>query len=242
MTAARSLLDGDFHVHSTFSDDARSSLEENVAAAAAAGLREIRFSDHVRSDTGWVPEYREAVSALRVPDDLALTCAVETKLMDATGRLDLPPGLRIGPGGVDAVLIADHRFPGTDAAWSPDDTMRRMADGLAVPDVLDLLIGALIGAMRSIEGAQLAHCFSILPKVGLSEDDLTAEHLAAWATAAADTGTFVEVNEKWGCPGPRAVRAAMGAGVRIVASTDSHTAADVGRYDRVRRILAEAAA
>ena len=43
------------------------------------------------------------------------------------------------------------------------------------------------------------------------------------------------------CPGPDAVAALLRAGARIVASTDSHVAADVGRYQRVPAILDEAA-
>jgi putative hydrolase len=237
-----SILEGDFHVHSTYSDDARDSLEANVEAASAAGLAQIRFSDHVRADTTWVPEYLAAVAALRQPDGLTLSCAVETKINDASGALDLPAGLRVGTGGLDAVLIADHRFPGPDGAWTPEETRHRLATGLRVADALDLLIAALAAAMRSVDGGQLAHCFSILPKIGLSEDDLTHEHLATWASEAAESETAVEINEKWNCPGPRAVRAALDAGVRLVASTDSHRADDVGRYVNVKRILAEAMA
>ncbi len=91
--------------------------------------------------------------------------------------------------------------------------------------------------MESVEWGQLAHCFSILPKIGLAESDLTDEHLAAWATSAAATGTLIEVNEKWACPSPRSLRAARAAGATLVASTDSHTAGDVGRYTAVAAIL-----
>ncbi|HEY5231884.1 MAG TPA: histidinol-phosphatase, partial [Galbitalea sp.] len=65
----------------------------------------------------------------------------------------------------------------------------------------------------------------------------TDEHLATWAAAATRTATLVEVNEKWGCPSPRSLRAALAAGVQLVASTDSHVASDVGRYSRVSDIL-----
>ena len=44
-------LRGDHHVHSTFSDDAVSTIEENVMAAVAAGLAELRLVEHVRADT-----------------------------------------------------------------------------------------------------------------------------------------------------------------------------------------------
>jgi len=226
------ILRGDHHVHSTFSDDAVSTLAENIAAASAAGLTELRLVDHVRESTTWVPEFLAAVAAEPVPAGLEVLTGVEAKILDASGRLDLPSGL----GGL-TVLIADHQFPGPDGPWSPREARKRLDGGLAVPDALDLLIGATIGAMGAVESAQLAHCFSILPKVGLSEDDLSDEQLMAWAVAAARTGTPVEVNEKWGCPGPRALAAALAAGAALVASTDSHVAIDVGRYDRVPALL-----
>jgi len=91
--------------------------------------------------------------------------------------------------------------------------------------------------MGRYPGNQLAHCFSILPKIGLSEDDLGDERIAAWARAAAETDTLVEVNEKWGCPGIRSLMALREAGAEIVASTDSHVASDVGRYSRVIALL-----
>jgi putative hydrolase len=238
--SAASILAGDHHVHSTFSDDATSTLTENVAAAVEHGITRLRLVDHVRKSTPWVPEFLRAVAELDLPEGLTVLTGVEAKILDASGALDVPPGLNFGEGGVDTVLIADHQFPGTDGPWSPRETRERLDEGLAVQDALDLLIGALVGAMESVPSAQLAHCFSILPKIGLSEDDLTDEHLRTWATAAARTGTLLEVNEKWACPGPRALRAAVAAGVTLVASTDSHTAGDVGRYERVNLLLTEA--
>ncbi|HEX4401528.1 MAG TPA: PHP domain-containing protein [Galbitalea sp.] len=240
MTAAPgALTSGDFHVHSSFSDDAQSTIAQNLAAAAAMGLTEIRLVDHVRQATTWVPDFLAAVTAAPRHDGLAVRTGVEAKILNARGELDLPTGLVLGRGGVDAVLIADHQFPGPDGAWSPEVTREKLASGLSVSDALDLLIGATVAAMESVEWGQLAHCFSILPKIGLSESDLTDEHLATWAAAAAATGTLIEVNEKWGCPGPRALSVALAAGAALVASTDSHIASDVGRYSRVTAILAE---
>lgn len=239
--ASAELLAGDFHVHSTFSDDARSTLAENIAAAHAAGLRTVRLTDHVRASTAWVPEFVAAVAAEAVPEGLTVLTGVEAKLLDASGAVDTPAGLVVGAGGVDAVVIGDHQFPGTDGPWAPEATRERLAAGLSADDALDLLVEASIRAMERTPHAQLAHWFSILPKIGLAEEQLGAERLAAWAEAAARTGTIVEVNEKWACPAPAAVRALVAAGARIVASTDSHDAADVGRYDRVAAILADAA-
>lgn len=230
------ILLGDYHVHSTFSDDALSTLAENIAAASAAGLTHLRLIDHVRAATTWVPEFVAAVSAEVIPEGLTVFTGVEAKLMDAAGTVDTPPGLT----GVDAVVIADHQFPGTDGPWSPTTTREKLDAGLATDDAIDLLITGLVRAMESTAHAQLAHCFSILPKVGLSEADLSDEHLRAWASAAASSGTLIEANEKWACPSPRSLRAAADAGATIVASTDSHVSTDVGRYDRVVGLLEEA--
>jgi putative hydrolase len=220
---------GDHHVHSTFSDDAVSTVGENIAAAQQRGLSTIRLVDHVRASSTWVSDY---LAAVRAEDSLGVNVltGVETKLLDSSGRLDLPAKLPR----LDAILIADHQFPGTDGPWTPAATVEK---GLAPEDALDLLISAYVNAMGRIDNGQLAHPFSILPKIGLSEDDLSDEHLRQWAISASSTGTLIEVNEKWGCPGPRVLRAAIAAGATLVASTDSHRAADVGRYDTVTELL-----
>lgn len=243
MTVHAELL-GDYHVHSTFSDDAVSTIEENIAAASAAGLSVVRLVDHVRTSTTWVPQFVAAVASAAVPEGLTVLTGVEAKLMSINGDLDVPSDLA----GVQAIVIADHQFPGTDGPWSPEATMHRIADGFPRSELLTMFIDASVAAMTSFDDdgqgrrAQLAHWFSILPKIGLSEDDLSDVQLQRWASAAGSTGTIIEANEKWGCPGPRALRAALDAGARVVASTDAHLARDVGRYDRVVRMLDEARA
>jgi putative hydrolase len=227
------VLRGDHHVHSTYSDDAVSTLAQNVDAAAEAGLTTLRLVDHVRQSTTWVPEYLAAVRALRVPDGLTVLTGVEAKILDVTGTLDIPAL----PDGIDRILIADHQFPGVDGPLGPSSVRERMAAGWAPADVLDQFVESLVATMRRHPGNQLAHCFSILPKIGLSEADLGSQRTDAWAQAAAETGTLVEVNEKWGCPGVGALSALRRAGGELVASTDSHEAGDVGRYSRVIPLL-----
>lgn len=236
MTAQqRDVLGEDYHVHSTFSDDAVSSLRENIAAAADAGLRVIRLTEHVRSSTTWVARFVAAVAAEPVPVGLTVLTGVEAKILDSSGTLDVPADLA----GIDSVVIADHQFPGPDGPWTPDETRAQLASGLTTAAALDMLIGALVAAMQRAPGNQLAHCFSILPKIGLSEQDLSDEQLERWAAAAAASDTLVEVNEKWGCPSPRALAVARAFGARIGASTDAHAAHEVGRYSRVAALLEE---
>ena len=247
-------LPGDHHVHSTFSDDAESTVIENITAARAVGLTQLRLVDHVRESTTWVPEFLAAVAgsvgepAVEAAGErgaadqpcreqrLRVLTGVEAKILDATGRLDLPPDLRTAPGRadrVDRVLIADHQYPSPQGPWSPSRVLAERASGLTAATLLDTLIEATIRSMHRVEHAQLAHPFSLLPKVGLTEDDLDDDHLAALADAALVTGAWVEVNEKWACPSARVVSALQIAGVTLVASTDSHHCRDVGRYRAV---------
>jgi putative hydrolase len=227
------LVRTDHHVHSTWSDDAVSTTCANLAAARDAGLASIRMVDHVRTSTTYVPEFLAEVAALPQVEGLEVLTGVEAKILDASGRLDVPADLVVGPGGVDRVLIADHQFPGPDGPWSPRRTLEEIERGLHPQDALDILVTATVRAMTQAHRAQLAHLFSLLPKIGLHESALSDDHLAEIATAAVRTGTTVEVNEKWRCPGPRVVLAFAAAGVTLVGSTDSHEATTVGRYSWV---------
>lgn len=84
------VLTQDMHVHSTFSDG-KNTIEENIAEAERIGLTELTCVDHVRADTEWVPDYVAAVRGAAEQTPIALHCAVEAKILDTEGRLDVPP-------------------------------------------------------------------------------------------------------------------------------------------------------
>lgn len=238
-------LRGDHHVHSSFSDDAVHTPAQNLAAARAAGLTVVRMVDHVRVSTTYVPELVAALAALPQHDDVRVLTGVEAKILDTAGHVDAPPEVLAGlggAGGVGRVLLADHQLPRPDGPWSPRETRRRMAEGLAAADVVEMLVTATVAALHRVGRGQVAHPFSLLPKIGLSDDDVTDELLDALADAALATGSPVEVNEKWRCPGPRAVARWHARGVRLVASSDAHDSADVGRYRWLRGVPDDEAA
>jgi len=235
-------LDEDFHVHSAFSDDARSTVAENVAAARQRGLRTLCIADHVRRDTSWVPELAVAVGKYRGSDGPRVLAGVEAKILDTAGRLDLPPGLD----GIDLVLIADHQFPADDGPAHPDQVRSAIASGtLAGAQAIEQLCAATAGAARAADQAAgprglIAHLFSLLPKIGLAEPMVPAPLLAWLAAELAAAGAMVEVNEKWACPSARTVAALLRAGVPVVAGSDSHHCRDVGVYRSVGLTLADA--
>jgi putative hydrolase len=226
-------LDEDFHVHSTFSDDGSSTVDENVRAAKQRGLRTLVLADHVRRDTPWVPEFAAAVAAYRHRPGPRVLAGVEAKILDGAGRLDLPATLD----GIDMVLIADHQFPGDDGPLHPRDVRAAIDAGqLGAAEAIERLCAATAAALRATDrGRLLAHLFSLLPKIGLSEDQVPGPLLTHLAALVARSGAMAEVNEKWACPSARTATALARAGVTVVAGSDSHHCRDIGVYRSVRQ-------
>jgi putative hydrolase len=224
-------LDEDFHVHSTFSDG-ESSLAQNVRAAQQRALRTLCLVDHVRRDTEWLPEFTAAVAPFRKQQGPRVLAGVEAKILDSSGRLDLPPGLD----GIDLVLIADHQFPGDDGPVHPTQALAAITrGGMTTAEAIERLCEATANAVRATDRRRLlAHLFSVLPKMGLDEAMVPEPLLAELARRVALAGAMVEINEKWACPSPRTVAAMARAGVRLVAGSDSHHCRDVGVYHSVR--------
>ena len=131
----------DYHVHSAFSDDAVSTVAENVAAARRRGLRTLCVADHVRHGTAWVPEFLAAVNALRPRPGLEVLAGLEATILDRAGTLDLPDGID----GADIVLIADHQFPGEHGPVPPEEMRDAIARGDATErDVMAIGVRAMV--------------------------------------------------------------------------------------------------
>jgi putative hydrolase len=218
-------------VHSTFSDG-QSTLAENVRAARERGLRTLCLVEHVRRDTEWLPEFTAAVARFRGQQGPRVLAGVEAKILDTSGRLDLPPGLH----GIDLVLIADHQFPGNGGPVHPARARAAIGSGgMTAAEAIELLCEATANAPDATDRTcVLAHLFSVLPKMGLDEAMVPEPLLAHLANRVALAGAMVEINEKWACPSARTVAAMARAGVTVVAGSDSHHHRDVGVYRSVR--------
>jgi putative hydrolase len=229
--SAEPALDEDFHVHSTFSDG-QSSLAQNVRAARERALRTLCLVEHVRRDTEWLPEFTAAVAPFRQQPGPRVLAGVEAKILDTSGRLDLPPVLD----GIDLVLIADHQFPADGGPVHPAQAREDIGrGGMTAAEAVERLCEATANALDATDRRRLlAHLFSLLPKMGLDEAMVPEPVLAELARRVALAGAMVEINEKWACPSARTVTAMARAGVTVVAGSDSHHCRDVGVYRSVR--------
>ncbi|MET0909209.1 MAG: PHP domain-containing protein, partial [Ilumatobacteraceae bacterium] len=204
-------LGEDNHIHSTFSDG-KGTLQSNLDAGIAAGLHTLGFVDHARVDTDWLPDYLHAARAVAKRAPLTVTCGVEVKIIDTTGAIDAPDDARL----VDRLVIADHQMPLEDGVHHPaairTDIEEGRRDGALV---IEQLLESTMQAARRNPGSTLAHLFSILPKCGLDESQVTAEQLDALARVLVAADVSVELSERWECPGPVALAAFHRAGTQL---------------------------
>ena len=178
-------LDEDHHVHSTFSDDAVSTVAENVRAARDRGLRVVCLADHVRQSSPWVPEFVAAVRELRPAPGLEVLAGVEAKILNGAGELDLPPSLP----GVDRVLIADHQYPGEHGPVPPQD----MRDALgrrqcSAAEVIGGLIEATLGGLERAPCRSWPTCSACCPRWAWTRRTCPARPWTTWPGAASGPG------------------------------------------------------
>jgi putative hydrolase len=217
----------DMHVHSTFSDG-KNTIAENVAEAERIGLTEMTCVDHVRIDTAWVPEFVAAVQEENARTSIDLRCAVEAKILDTKGTLDLPPDLK----GIDAIYAADHQVPSLEGPLNPGTVRERIESGELDPQVvLVWLVAGTAAAIRRHQDVVIAHLFSVLPKIGLEEGDVPRHLIEALADTAAESRARIEVDERWKCPSVETLRPFRRRGVPLLLSTDSHRRETIGRFD-----------
>jgi putative hydrolase len=231
-------LTRDMHVYSTFSDG-QNTIDESVAEAERIGLTELVFADHVRSDSKWVPDYVAAVSKCRKQTPVVLSCAVEAKILDIYGRLDLPRELK----GVEAIYAVSHQAPSPDGPMNPRSTRERIEAGDLDPQmILSWMVAGTVAALHCHQHVVIAHLFSALPALGLSEGDVPAEMVDSLVIAAADSNARILVDERWRCPTLRTLRPFLRRGVPVLMGTGSRDREMIGRFDYcagVRNEMAE---
>jgi putative hydrolase len=229
------VLTQDMHVYSAFSDG-QNTIEEIVGEAERIGLTEVTFADQVRFDSRWIPGYVAAVSRCRAQTSIVLHCAVEAKILDIYGRLDLPYRLE----GVEALYAVSHQAPSPDGPMNPRSTRERIGAGDLDPQmILEWMVAGTIAALHGNEHVVIAHLFSALPTLGLSEYDVSPELVDSLAIAAAESDARILVDERRRCPTARTLGPFLRHGVPVLLGTGSQYRETIGRYEYCAGIVRE---
>ena len=225
----------DAHVHTGFAAG-RDSVGVVVSAADRAGLTALTFADQVGPDTTWLPAYADAVRRARRRTELTLRVAAEVEVVQPDGWLAWPADL----GHLEAVSVAVSRLPSPRGPLGPREVRALLATGEVTADqvVEDLVTATVRGLERASRYAptQLARPLGLLAQAGLADAAVAPDLIGALATACRATGTLVEVSEAWRSPSPGLVAQLRAAGVALVPASDARYAAEVGRWQYLRRV------
>ena len=219
---------GDYHTHTVYSHG-KGSVEDNVAAAEAKGLKAVAVTDHgisgypdslnpadLESFIADVEESRKRHPSVKV------LAGVETNLLGADGTIDLPRSFEKR---LDLIVCGFH-FARVPASWHDfvhfwvpnmlptKFTAKRMAKNT----------DAYIRAMESHRISVIAH-----PMRSLRVD------LKALGEAAARLGVYIELNGKSMCLSVADLKTLAATDCMFICSSDAHEPARVGDFSAVQR-------
>jgi putative hydrolase len=116
-TLTKDDLKVDFQIHTTFTDGSHAP-QEIIAAAEDQGLKAIAFTEHIRSDSTYYPEFIAHIDQLRSKSSLDIFVGVETKVLDEKGSLDISPADQKR---AQIILGSVHRINDNGALIHPRD-------------------------------------------------------------------------------------------------------------------------
>ena len=212
----------DFHLHTSWTDGARS-VAEMHRSAVLAGLDCILFSEHARKTSGdWFPDFVAEVRSLNQGECRALA-GLETRLKTLRVPIDCTPEILAA---CDLVMASVHRFPGEDGIVSGTD---RYTAQEAIDIEFRLAFAVLDNPHVDILGHPFGMCYRRF-KITPPEDKFHA-----LIEKAAKTGVAIEVNPQYQPDPWRLIEWCQQAGARISLGSNAHAAETVGRITRILR-------
>ncbi|HEV8439992.1 MAG TPA: PHP domain-containing protein [Methylomirabilota bacterium] len=189
------LADGDWHVHSRWSNDAQGTIHDYCRQARENGLKLIAFTEHVRRKLlfDFAAFSADVDGAREEFPDLVILKGCEAKVMNAEGEIDAPDHVLEQ---CDVVIGSFHSFP------NPSDYVTALAKLLCNPQV-DIWGHPTLYAMRN----------------GIPLDLATVESLIDLAT---DRQVLIEFNRKYRLPSDAMRALVVERGAKYVISSDAH--------------------
>lgn len=222
------ILVADYHTHSTYSGDGKSTMEENVQAAIAKGLKVLAISDHGPGHMGYgiqykkYPKMRETIDRLQEKyPEIKLLLGIEANVMDEHGHLDIDDAFLK----YNDVLLAGYHF-GSSPKQSLTDVkihwynfMSKKSD-YYYQKARELNTNAFIKAMTNYPISLLTHPGAKGP--------IFVEEVAK---AAVQTMTALEINNSHGHLSFEELVLAKDSGCLFSINSDAHRCENIGRFE-----------
>jgi DNA polymerase (family 10) len=204
-------LRGDLHLHSDWSSDARSSIDEVLEKATLLGREYLALTDHSRSRPGGLDE-------ARLDAEAAAIAAASARLRARVGPGALLPRLLRG---IEVDILGDGSLDLDPAALARLDWVVASIHA-RFNDPSEQITARLVAAIRSGVVDLIGHPSGRL----IGKRDPYPFDLPAVLAAAREEGVALEVNAN---PDrldltDKACRAARDAGVKVAINTDAHLA------------------
>lgn len=209
----------DLHTHTVASGHAYSTLQENIAAAQALGLKCLGISDHGPEMLGGphVMYFWNLKIVPRQYGELKLLCGAEADIMDMDGQLDLDD---FTLSRLDYCIASMHGpcFKSGTAKENTDAAIKAMKN----PYVK--ILGHPDDSRFPLEYERLVQA-AVEEKVLLEVNNSSLHPLAARQGARENILTMLRLCKKYQCP--------------IILGTDSHISYTIGNFEWVEALLEE---
>lgn len=227
------ILTGDYHTHTTFSHG-KGTIEENALAAKAAGLSELGISDHGFAHPvfgitkGCLKDMRKFCKEATEKTGVHTLLGIESNFVGTEGEVDLKPKLYDY---FDIFLAGVHKFVlyKPRALFSmalPNFFLSRKKNPKPSERLVKENTKAYINAIKKNPIDAITHlnycCYSDAAEV---------------AKAAADYGTYIELNAKKTHLSDEELYKVVQTGVRFIIGSDAHTPDRVGEISLVEDLL-----
>ena len=208
----------DIHCHTTASGHASNSIEQMLERANDIGLKLCGISDHGPAMPGSCPLSYFA-DLLKLPNYIKIPWlkGVEANIIDTTGKTDMPDNILRQ---LDYSIASIH---GSLATFPPGNAALNTA--------------AVIGAMQN----------PYINIIGHLGDPHVPIFVQPIITAAKETGTIIEINNKSLKPGHRRndggavikeiITMCKTHGVAVIAGSDAHSAKEVGQLKYAKALI-----
>jgi len=210
----------DYHVHSNFSADGKSSIEENIQSAIRKGLKEIAVTEHAYSNLNGIKKnslikIMQEVDRLREKyPEIKILKGIEMNLLDDKGNVDVSPDEQEM---LDLVVLGCHKQCKFLKYFFAHKKMQRLT-----PKQIKRNTAGYIRAMGNNRVDILAHLYYARTYVDLKE---ISEY-------AVKNNILIELNGKRIYFNENDVKIMLDAGVKFVANSDSHKKDNVGNNSR----------